>query len=513
MSNLTQEDLKKLVRTKAVKYLNQTGINSVGVGYKIKDGKQTDTLCIQFTLDNKMSLESLENADITPLPTSMMTDDGQVVLTDVVERKFVLTHNTVSDPNAKFENTTLPSTTRRSRVNKLQPGISVGNIKISAGTLGAIVYDQATNKPLILSNWHVLSGSEGQIGDDILQPGKYDSSDIHNNKIGRLIRSHLGLSGDCAVASIEARNFDPTILELNVRPRRTAEPELNDKVVKSGRTTGVTYGIVSRVGVVTALNYGGNIGVRQIGCFEIGVNPNKPASREEISMGGDSGSLWLIDSPQPDNDIVVGLHFAGEDSSLPNAEYALACSIIQVFKKLNISLLPTTDEISTEELVNHLLSKVEQLSQRLQLLEVTKTECSCQTNQPSNFVSHLHNKGNPVERKAQLENGLPVHGNWCGPGHGGGPVRDELDGLCKNHDECYSEHGYFDCGCDNGLIDGITNLVLSGRLDAGTAAKAMAVKYWFSQQPCQSVGRVRTDPVRVITDGLGGTWRRIRGWF
>ena len=53
---------------------------------------------------------------------------------------------------------------------------------------------------------------------------------------------------------------------------------------------------------------------------------------------------------------------------------------------------------------------------------------------------------------------FPRHGNWCGPGHGGGDTVDALDEACKRHDECYEKRGYFDCECDEQLIDEISGL-------------------------------------------------------
>jgi endonuclease G len=119
------------------------------------------------------------------------------------------------------------------------------------------------------------------------------------------------LAGDCAIGSILNRDYNEEIIELAVIPTGIADVELGDKVVKSGRTTGVTYGIVSRINVTTKINYGGSIGERTISCFEMKPNPEKPPENGEISMGGDSGSVWLIDS-EKDNGLVVGLHFAGE---------------------------------------------------------------------------------------------------------------------------------------------------------------------------------------------------------
>lgn len=52
-----------------------------------------------------------------------------------------------------------------------------------------------------------------------------------------------------------------------------------------------------------------------------------------------------------------------------------------------------------------------------------------------------------------IQPALPcIYGNWCGPGCGGGPVKDDVDGCCKTHDECYDRRGYFCCACDLQLL-------------------------------------------------------------
>jgi endonuclease G len=156
---------------------------------------------------------------------------------------------------------------------------------------------------------------------------------VARNVVGRLVRSHLGVAGDCAVASIEQRPLAPKILDLNVAVGRIGEPELGDRVVKSGRTTNVTFGIVRRIHTTVRIDYNGE-GTKEIGCFEIGPDRDHPARDGEISMGGDSGSAWLaIDHGKP-TDMLVGLHFAGEVGDEP--EHALACYAGSVFEKLGI---------------------------------------------------------------------------------------------------------------------------------------------------------------------------------
>ncbi len=330
-SPLTEQQLIGVLRSKAQQFLSTPGVTSVGVGYKIKDGKRTDQLSIQFTVEQKLEPEALEAAQISPLPPTITDDDGNVIPVDVVERTYkpaveILSEAVQEDVRQR----------RRSRQNPILPGISVAHVEGSAGTIGAIVYDRKTGEPYVLSNWHVLHTSSGRIGDRILQPGPFDGGDRAKSLLGRVVRSHLGLAGDCAISTIENRGIDSSILELGTTPQQFGKTNLGDRVVKSGRTTGVTHGIVERVGVVVNLNYSGATGTRQIGGFEVRPDPDKPAPDGEISMGGDSGSLWLASAGE-DGNVAVGLHFAGEADPDPNAEHALACNIHSVLQKLDVS--------------------------------------------------------------------------------------------------------------------------------------------------------------------------------
>jgi endonuclease G, mitochondrial len=336
-----QEDqLVNLLRRKAQDYLRMPNVTSVGIGRRIKDGKETDELTIQFTVERKLAPQALALENIPPLPTTITADDGTEIPVDVLERSYRASYRILDESElvqARAAEALPPARARRSRLDTLLPGISVSHVDGTAGTFGAVVYDALNGTPYILSNWHVLHGPTGAIGDNIVQPGPFDDGTIISNVMGRLVRSHLGVAGDCAVCSIIGRQLNDRILELDVVPKRIAKATLGDEVVKSGRTTGVTYGIVNRVGVVTKINYGGSIGTQQIGGFEIGVNQEKPPSNGEISMGGDSGSLWLIDTADVDKDVAVGLHFAGEMNPNPAAEHAVACAIHSVLQKLQVS--------------------------------------------------------------------------------------------------------------------------------------------------------------------------------
>jgi endonuclease G, mitochondrial len=315
------------VRQLAEEYLRDPNINSVGLGYKTgDDGKRT--LAFQFTVDEKAAPEALEAIGTAEIPATITTANGITLPTDVIERRFA--HHPVAvatETKAK----------RKRRLDPMMPGVSVGNVTTTGGTLGCLVTDNESGALRLLSNWHVLHGPDGKLGDPIVQPGTFDDNRTDRDVCGSLERSFLGLAGDCAIASIHGRRVTPEILGLGVEVRRLGEPQLGDSVIKSGRTTGVTRGLVTRIHTITKLNYG-DLGVQQIGGFEIGPDPAHPAAQGEISSGGDSGSAWMaVTSKGAADDMMVGLHFAGETEE--PAEFALACYTSSVFEKLEISPL------------------------------------------------------------------------------------------------------------------------------------------------------------------------------
>lgn len=320
------EKLKRYVRAHAEGFLSDPNITSIGVGYKQTSGRTTPQLAIQFSVRTKAVPEALAQLGTRPIPRSVVVD-GEEIPTDVIERKYEPSYRKVP---------IRPKDERRIRADPVLPGTSIGNPFTSAGTLGTFVRDRQTRRIVMLSNWHVLQSAAGKVGEDVLQPGKFDDNRIDRNRIGRLLRSHLGPAGDCAIASITGRRFDNTIIGLGVSVARIGEPQLGDRVVKSGRTTGLTHGVVTRLEVNTRMTYPGGPTV-VVGGFEIGPDPANPAPHNEISRGGDSGSVWMAvdDAGQP-TDVMLGLHFAGDDDDGGVSEFALACLAASVMNKLEI---------------------------------------------------------------------------------------------------------------------------------------------------------------------------------
>lgn len=229
---------------------------------------------------------------------------------------------------------------RTRRWRPLVGGISIGHKDITAGTLSCLVEDQ-NGKKYILSNNHVLANeNKAKIGDEILQPGPYDGGKIPNdvvaklskfveikfpasecplakiivkilNFIAKIFRRKTRFSFysielpenevDCAIAEpiVEA---SPEILEIGI-PKGSAKVKEGEKVKKSGRTTGLTEGIVIDDDATIIVSYGEKeaLFIHQI-----------LVQGENIARGGDSGSAVLNE-----DGYVVGLLFAGsEDGNL-----------------------------------------------------------------------------------------------------------------------------------------------------------------------------------------------------
>lgn len=305
------------VRERMLRMPNVVGI---GVGHKRVGMTRTDKPAIIIFVEKKVPAANLRRSQKIPHKI-----DG--LDTDVVEIGRVRLLDRVM------------------RIRPALPGSSIGHYKISAGTFGALVKDSKTGEKLILSNNHILAnasnGSDGRAraGDAILQPGPHDGG-RPSDKIAELVR-YIPLirtpqQSDCPVAAgvagignrfirllrpaYELRFYKYT-RDTNIVDCAVARP-LNDGLVgeellelgpvagvgeareglwvqKSGRTTGVTSGLVTAMGVTLKVNLSDD----ESAWFSDQV------VADVMCQPGDSGSL-VIDQENK----AVGLLFAGSDS-------------------------------------------------------------------------------------------------------------------------------------------------------------------------------------------------------
>jgi hypothetical protein len=231
----------------------------------------------------------------------------------------------------------------RARHRPAPGGVSVGHVSVTAGTLGSRAIGLTapwSNRHLILSNNHVLANSNAaRVNDSIVQPGVADGGRHPADQIAVLARwVPINFGGaanlvDAAFAwawheRIRGEQYylsggAPRYYRTGTVPLPAA---LGMLVGKSGRTTGLTQGRVTQIGVSVNVNYGaGRVALfrNQIAIRSVNNNP--------FSAGGDSGSLiwqWAA-GLRP-----VGLLFAGGGGT------TFANPIGSVLAALNIRLLP-----------------------------------------------------------------------------------------------------------------------------------------------------------------------------
>lgn len=350
------EELKAIVAHSARKLMGKANVVGVGLGYKETGGRLTNTQAIVVLVTRKVPPGRLRRRDLVPKALSAITTD----VIEVGELRIL--------PAPADAAPALDDDSRKVRLRPAMPGISVGHYQITAGTFGALVYDRETGVPLILSNNHVLAnisnGGDGraEAGDPIYQPGRYDGGGQNDTiahlerfvpivrttetescpiarqaeKVGNLFlksffpahtlelrrRTNGDNPVDAAVAAVlEPDQVSGEIMGLGqVRGAKEAEPGL--KVVKSGRTSGISRGEVRAVGATV------RVGLGEVGTAVFTDQIVTTAMAEP----GDSGSLLLADGTME----AVGLLSAGSSLATIHGR------INAVLELLDVSLTPTS---------------------------------------------------------------------------------------------------------------------------------------------------------------------------
>jgi hypothetical protein len=290
---------------------NRPGVVGVDFGFAYKDGVRLKTRAARFHVSQKIPIAELRPEHVLPAKIDNFRSD-------VVQARYSLhaSPRQVCDP--------------------IQPGVSIGNVQRSTtGTTGLAVKLRATGAAAILSNWHVLCGSnEARTGEQICQPGPLHLGSNAPRLVANLERwIELDVGCDAAVAvlnsgiAIDNRLFDSTVVVTG-----TQSAGLGQKVVKYGSTSGLTHGMIDGVGGSFQIDYSAYGDTRRwIDALRIVADPD--ITEAEISLAGDSGAAWTDPSGR-----AVGLHFAGEDGLGPTADYALAQPLQKIFDLLDIDI-------------------------------------------------------------------------------------------------------------------------------------------------------------------------------
>ncbi len=332
---ISRDRLDRAMQEARKRFGHRDNLTGIDIGYRWTEGKPTKTLAVRLHVKRKLPESELESSLVFP-------EELDGVPLDVIEGDYRL-------PEAA----PLPTQRYRARLPYVMGGVSISRMENGAGTGGLLVIDKSTGRPGVLSNWHVLAGPHARTGDPVLHPGALDGGVPVRDEIGHLDRWILSDRGDAAVAFLdESRAWIPLQLGTFREVSNVRRSTLGEVLTKSGRSTGLTTGRVDGEGFYR-LRYEVSPGVfedRDITGFKLVPEEHGNPDDVEVSMGGDSGSAWV----DGESNTVVGLHFAGETSSAPGAEHAIACNMDSVLEALDIrpatfsDVLARTQEIGSE---------------------------------------------------------------------------------------------------------------------------------------------------------------------
>ncbi len=312
MENRSVSGIRPVLLSAVQHLLAKPNVVATGIGYKTTGGKKTDELSIVCSVETKVPSATLGRGELIPRFV-------EGVPTDVHPTGLIHIHQ---PPTGRFR--------------PAPGGVSTGHVNITAGTLGCLV--KRENRTFILSNNHVLANSNNaEKGDVILQPGLHDGGVVPDDYIAKLydfVKIHFenenagcfiarGVAGlfnflaratgsgmrlyprnmkqtenvvDCAIAEpFEESDVTDEILQVG-KISGVAEGELGMEVKKSGRTTGLTHGVIEQVDATVRVNFGSGKTALFTDQLIAGA----------MSRGGDSGSVVLTGGNE-----IVGLLFAG----------------------------------------------------------------------------------------------------------------------------------------------------------------------------------------------------------
>jgi endonuclease G len=316
----------RLAINKAVlNHLYDPNVNLIDFGFRMNDQQviNENRLAIRFHVSHKYELgPQLESAISLGRTNMTLPESINEFDTNVIEASYKPDYLSWWGQWNRP-----PASARAQQKNPMVGGISISDENHNAyGTLGGLVRDRATGADMMLSNWHVLVGDwRARTGQRIYQPGRLDGGTAADT-VATLTRDAMSVNLDAAVATLTGTR--PLInFQTDLGPiQGLTTPQLGMKVIKSGRQSNVTYGIVTSLEGTAVIKYGGvNRIIRKI----LTIRPRVPNT--EVSSSGDSGSMWMEDGTKA----AIGLHFAGSDFP----EHALALDMPSVLDALNIDLV------------------------------------------------------------------------------------------------------------------------------------------------------------------------------
>jgi hypothetical protein len=284
-------------------------VTIVEIGHREEGGRRLPGVALRFHVDRKLPMDQLLATGIEPVPR-----EYGGLRTDVVEGRYLPQAGGWWDSSG------------RGRFDPLRGGISLGSARSAgAGTLGAIARDRSTGGLMALSNSHVLAtvyGSAPGLGTQ--QPGALDGGDA-DDLVGWLARDAAPVGLDASVSRLGGQRGAINHQHGAGPLRGVKAPAVDTPVMKAGRTTGLTSGVITAIEGVGIFLYGS---MRRTVRRTMTIESDGGGL---VSAAGDSGAVWF----DPRDRRAVGLHFAGGGQP----PRALAIAIEPVLEALAVDLL------------------------------------------------------------------------------------------------------------------------------------------------------------------------------
>lgn len=320
---MTIEELCELKEQYADEWLQYDNVYGVGVGYKIRGGKETDEIgIIVYTTEKKPKNQIIPQQ---VLPAFIGEVPVDVVESPVPEPYMSNVQKNKEDPNM---------------YNPMAGGIQLchcsrqeGSILyLSLGTLGMFVrFKDDPDGTYILTNWHVLE----KLDVDIFHP-TYTGSHLETMRVAVSTKGDYFECADAGIARVLAapdRLRTNEIIEIGeIKGIFNGRPAPGQLVKKRGRTTRLTYGKVLDIDMT--VSNGKNTFRHQVRVT--GYNNVDTA----VSDHGDSGSVVLTydEESYEKNNYVLGLLWGGNSKD----DIMVYSPIEYVFESLNIEMCSAT---------------------------------------------------------------------------------------------------------------------------------------------------------------------------
>ena len=315
-----------------------SNVHATGVGIRIRDGKiVADKFVLKVYVFDKLKLN--ENT-----PTITKSFQGIEVDVEPLPIQMALA---VKNASSKAETKKAKGTSINDHRSKHRP--IIGGITISplneayVGTLGCFLQRNTSGIKQIfsLSNNHVLADTNKlAIGTPIVQPGP-EVAPTSENEVFSALSSFIPIQFpgtrndpvvnqfDAAIAIVANENLVQSnkILGITKYDPKVDVAVPGMRVIKSGRTTGVTMGIITATNVDRVqVNYGARTSPR-IATFNDTIQIVIEDRKKPFSMPGDSGSVILdFETGRP-----VALLFAGDGRSTTACDIGGVCRQFQAF--------------------------------------------------------------------------------------------------------------------------------------------------------------------------------------